>query len=89
MAELPGMSPSLSFAHSRTLGVLLHAPTHVPQRLEARWTCEGISGRVWSGLEPRGARGAGGCSPTPLAVCVAVGHGKQRKPRRSPGQRVT
>lgn len=36
MAQLPGMSPSLSFAHSRTLGVLLHAPTHVPQRLEAR-----------------------------------------------------
>lgn len=38
-----------------------------------------------SGLEPRG--------PTPLAVCVAVGHGKEREMcgdlRRCSGQRVT
>lgn len=60
----------LSHTHARTLGVLLHAPTHVPQRLEARLDVrrDQRPGLVWAGASGS-ARSRGLQSDTSGCLC--------------------
>ena len=62
--------------HTQMPDTHTHTQTHTHRHIQRGWTCGiGCRVRVWPSGMP-----AEGCGLTPLAVCVAVSHGKHCSP---------